>query len=117
MIAVDGTGASDYRYSSPTELFTCSFPKRRDRLRFQGSQNLQKYVPSQETPVDGFSTLYDDKHLFNRNDLKRCSLDTKTRRNAACLASHPQLLGKGGNSRQVMDTAGHTKSVVSQIDR
>ncbi|WEK48753.1 MAG: DUF1214 domain-containing protein [Candidatus Kaistia colombiensis] len=39
------------------------------------------FAPGQEPPVDGFwsLTLYNDKHLFHANELKRYSLGTKNK--------------------------------------
>ena len=46
-----------------------------------GSSYAVTFAPGQEPPVNGFwsLTLYNDKHLFHANDLKRYSLGTKNK--------------------------------------
>jgi hypothetical protein len=73
------------------------------------------FAPGQEPPVDGFwsLTLYDDKHLFHPNELKRYSLGTKNKslkRNAdgsLTLYAGAKSPGKDGESNWLPAPDGH----------
>jgi hypothetical protein len=83
-----GTSKSNMFDNRPneTQYFYKDFDGAGGELSGNGSYEIT-FAAGQEPPVNGFwsLTLYNDKHLFNPNDLKRYSLGTKNkklRRNA-----------------------------------
>lgn len=65
---------------SETQYFYTDYDGQRDQLEGSKSYTVT-FAKDQEPPVDGFwsLTLYNDKHLFNPNDLNRYSLGTKNK--------------------------------------
>jgi hypothetical protein len=77
-----GTSKSNMFDNRPTETqyFYTDFDGAGDQLTGAGSYAIT-FATGQEPPVNGFwsLTLYNDKHLFHPNDLKRYSLGTKSK--------------------------------------
>ena len=77
-----GTSKSNMFDNRPTETqyFYTDNDAAGGELNGAGSYAVS-FPPGQEPPVSGFwsLTLYNDKHLFHPNDLKRYSLGTKTK--------------------------------------
>jgi hypothetical protein len=65
---------------SETQYFYTDYDGSGAELNGSGSYEI-KFAAGQEPPVNGFwsLTLYNDKHLFHPNDLKRYSLGTKNK--------------------------------------
>lgn len=77
-----GTSKSNMFDNRPTETqyFYTDFDSVGGELEGSGSYEIT-FAAGEEPPVDGFwsLTLYNDKHLFYANDLKRYSLGTKNK--------------------------------------
>src|SRR5262249_41979553 len=77
-----GTSKSNMFDNRPTETqyFYTDYDGSGAELNGSGSYQIT-FGPGQEPPVNGFwsLTLYNDKHLFHANDLKRYSLGTKNK--------------------------------------
>ena len=77
-----GTAKSNMFDNRPTETqyFYTDHDGAGGELKGSGSYAIT-FPPGQEPPVNGFwsLTLYNDKHLFHPNDLKRYSLGTKNK--------------------------------------
>ncbi len=77
-----GTSKSNMFDNRPTETqyFYTDFDETGKELTGKGNYAIT-FAAGQEPPVDGFwsLTLYNDKHLFHANDLKRYSLGTKNK--------------------------------------
>lgn len=77
-----GTAKSNMFDNRPTETqyFYTDNDGAGAQLNGSGSYEIT-FAPGQEPPVNGFwsLTLYNDKHLFHPNDLKRYSLGTKNK--------------------------------------
>jgi hypothetical protein len=77
-----GTSRSNMFDNKPneTQYFYTDFDSEGDPLKGDKSYQIT-FAKGQEPPVDGFwsLTLYNEKHLFHPNDLKRYSLGTKNK--------------------------------------
>jgi hypothetical protein len=77
-----GTAKSNMFDNRPneTQYFYTDYDGANGELNGSGSYEVT-FTPGQEPPVNGFwsLTLYNDKHLFHPNDLKRYSLGTKNK--------------------------------------
>ncbi|QWW70043.1 DUF1254 domain-containing protein [Rhizobium sp. WYJ-E13] len=77
-----GTSKSNMFDNRPneTQYFYTDFDETGKQLSGSGSYSIT-FPEGQEPPVNGFwsLTLYNDKHLFHANDLKRYSLGTKNK--------------------------------------
>lgn len=77
-----GTAKSNMFDNRPneTQYFYTDYDGANGGLNGSGSYEVT-FAPGQEPPVNGFwsLTLYNDKHLFHPNDLKRYSLGTKNK--------------------------------------
>lgn len=77
-----GTSKSNMFDNKPneTQYFYTDTDSGDSQLQGSGSYEIT-FAAGQEPPVDGFwsLTLYNDKHLFHPNDLKRHSLGTKNK--------------------------------------
>ena len=77
-----GTSKSNMFDNRPneTQYFYTDFDGAGGELDGNGSYEMT-FAPGQEPPVNGFwsLTLYNDKHLFHPNELKRYSLGTKNK--------------------------------------
>lgn len=77
-----GTAKSNMFDNRPneTQYFYTDYDGANGELNGSGSYEVT-FAPGQEPPVNGFwsLTLYNDKHLFHPNDLKRYSLGTKNK--------------------------------------
>lgn len=99
-----GTSKSNMFDNRPneTQYFYTDFDGAGGQLTGSGSYEIT-FAAGQEPPVNGFwsLTLYNDKHLFHPNDLKRYSLGTKNknlRRNAdGSLTLHAGAKSPGGD--------------------
>lgn len=77
-----GTAKSNMFDNRPneTQYFYTDYDGANGELNGSGSYEVT-FAPGQEPPVNGFwsLTLYNDKHLFHPNELKRYSLGTKNK--------------------------------------
>jgi hypothetical protein len=77
-----GTAKSNMFDNRPneTQYFYTDYDGANGELNGSGSYEVT-FAPREEPPVNGFwsLTLYNDKHLFHPNDLKRYSLGTKNK--------------------------------------
>jgi hypothetical protein len=77
-----GTAKSNMFDNRPTETQYFYTDNDGSGAELSGSSNYEiAFAKGEEPPVNGFwsLTLYNDKHLFNPNDLKRYSLGTKNK--------------------------------------
>ena len=96
-----GTSKSNMFDNRPTETqyFYTDYDGAGGQLAGSSSYEIT-FAPGQEPPVNGFwsLTLYNDKHLFHPNNLKRYSLGTKNK-NLKRSADGSLMLYAGGNRR------------------
>jgi len=111
-----GTAKSNMFDNRPneTQYFYTDFDNAGGELSGSGSYEIT-FAAGQEPPVNGFwsLTLYNDKHLFHANDLKRYSLGTKNKnlkRNAdgsLTLYAGAKSPGAGNDSNWLPAPDGH----------